>query len=118
VPFFEGRRLKMASGVAWFNKTAPAEALLLAWSEAMAYELNVAAPDDQVMDLLVNEDRWIDRAAFGWLPESYLRMMPRHAHIVPVIDHDRGGPVSQKGRNSPIDPVLPPKKPIGPKVIA
>lgn len=116
VPFFEGRRLKMASGVAWFNKTAPAEALLLAWSEAMAYELNVAAPDDQVMDLLVNEDRWIDRVAFGWLPESYLRMMPRHAHIVPVIDHDRGGPVSQKGRNSPVDPVLPPKKLIGPKV--
>jgi len=108
VSLFVGRRLKMASGVAWFNKTQPAEALLLAWAEAMAHEPNVRAPDDQVMDLLVNEDGWIDRVRFGWLPESYLRMMPRHKHIVPVIDHDRGAPVSGKGKNSPHMPVLPP----------
>ena len=25
------------------------------------------------------QDGWIDRAAFGWLPSSYLRMMPRFA---------------------------------------
>ena len=109
VSAFGGRRLKMASGVAWFNKTEDAEALLLAWSEAMAYEPNARAPDDQVMDLLVKDDCWIDRAAFGWLPESYLRMMPRHAHIEPVIDHDRGGPVSGKGKNSPLKPELPPR---------
>ena len=56
---------------------------------------------------------WIGRAAFGWLPESYLRMMPRHAHIEPVIDHDRGGPVSGKGKNSPLKPELPPRLPAG-----
>jgi hypothetical protein len=108
VSMFHGRRLKMASGVAWFNKSAGAEGLLLAWSEAMAYEANVRAPDDQVLDLLVNDDGWIDRASYGWLPESYLRMMPRHKHIMPVIDHDRGAPVSGPGRNSPVKPVLPP----------
>ena len=67
------------------------------------------------MDLLVNEpalhrggDGWIDRANFGWLPEAYLRMMPRHAHVVPVLDHDRGGVVSGLGKNSANKPVLPP----------
>ena len=38
-------------------------------------------------------------------------MMPRHRHVGDedvVIDHDRGVPVSGKGRNSPIKPVLPP----------
>ena len=109
VTAFHGRRLKMASGVAWFNKTEAAELLLAAWAEAMAFEANQNAPDDQVMDLLVNDDGWIDRCAFGWLPESYLRMMPRHRDIAPVIDHDRGAPVSGKGRNSPIEPVLPPR---------
>ena len=109
VSAFSGRRLKMASGVAWFNKTEAAESLLTAWAEAMAYEPNQNAPDDQTMDLLVNEDGWIDRCAFGWLPEAYLRMMPRHKHIAPVIDHDRGAAVSGKGKNSPIDPVLPPR---------
>jgi hypothetical protein len=109
VTSFNGRRLKTASGVAWFNKTRPAEELLLAWSESMAYEQNVRAPDDQTIDLLVNDDGWIDRANFGWLPASYLRMMPRHRDIAPVIDHDRGGPISPPGKNSPIRPVLPPR---------
>ena len=62
----------------------------------------------QVLDLLVNDDSWLDRAAFGWLPERYLRMMPRMKHIVPVIDHDRGVAVSGPGKNSPIRPTLPP----------
>lgn len=105
---FDGRVLKMASGVAWFNKTDDAEALLLAWAEAMAYEPNVAAPDDQTLDVLVNRDGWIDRANYGWLPASYLRMMPHHEGIAPVLDHDRGAPVSRKGRNSPVEPTLPP----------
>jgi len=109
VTAFQGRRLKMASGVGYFNKSARAEALLIAWSQAMSYPPNHGAPDDQTLDLLVNDDGWIDRVEFGWLPEAYLRMMPRHAHIAPVIDHDRGGPVSQRGRNSPIVPVLPPR---------
>ena len=110
VSHFNGRRLKTASGVMWFNKTDAAEALLTAWSEAMAYEPNAAAPDDQTLDLLVNEDGWIDRCAFGWLPAAYLRMMPRHKDIAPVLDHDRGVPVSGAGRNSPIHPTLPPHR--------
>jgi hypothetical protein len=109
VSHFRGRRLKTASGVAWFNKTTAAEELVEAWAEAMAYEPNMAAPDDQTLDLLVNDDGWIDRAAFGWLPASYLRMMPRHKHVVAVIDHDRGNAVSGIGRNSPVKPVLPPR---------
>ena len=71
---FKGRQLKMASGVAWFNKTAAAQALLTAWAESMAYERNLLAADDQMMDILVNNDGWIDRISFGWLPESYLRL--------------------------------------------
>lgn len=34
VTAFQGRRLKMASGVGYFNKSARAEALLIAWSQA------------------------------------------------------------------------------------
>jgi len=108
VSAFQGRRLKMASGVGYYNKTSRAEALLRAWAQAQAYEKNAAAPDDQTLDLLVNDDGWIDRIEFGWLPEVYLRM-PRHAHLAPVIDHDRGNPVSQRGRNSPVVPTLPPR---------
>lgn len=37
--------------------------------QAQAYEQNAAAPDDQTLDLLVNNDGWIDRVEFGWLPE-------------------------------------------------
>ena len=54
-PRCDGRRLKMASGVAWFNKSEAAEELLTAWAEVMAHEDNARAPDDQAMDLLVNE---------------------------------------------------------------
>ena len=111
VSHFNGRRLKTASGVMWFNTTAPARQLLTAWAEAMAYEPNSAAPDDQALDLLVNDDGWIDRCAFGWLPAPYLRMAPRFSHIEPVLDHDRGLPVSGAGRNSNVKPVLPPHRP-------
>ena len=106
--WFGGRRLKAASGVAYFNKTEAAERLLLAWAQAMAYPPNSDAPDDQALDLLVNNDGWIDRAAYGWLPAAYLRMSPHHSAVAPVIDHDRGAPVSGRGRNSPKEPVLPP----------
>lgn len=33
----------------------------------------------------------------------------RSQDIHPVIDHDRGGPISPPGKNSPIKPVLPPR---------
>jgi len=112
VSMFRGRRLKMASGVAFFNKTEPAEALLTAWAEAMAYPPNSAAPDDQAMDELVNGDGWIERVAWGWLPAKYLRMLHRHREIMPspadcVLNHDRD---QFPGRgNSNTKPVLPPR---------
>ena len=93
-------------GVCFFNRTAPAEALLRAWAEVMAHPNNSRAPDDQTLDLLVNSDGWIDRAQFGWLPESYLRM-PRFVHADPVIEHE-GWPGSG-GANSPHKPFLPRK---------
>ena len=102
--WFGGRRLKAASGVAYFNKTEAAERLLLAWAQAMAYPPNSDAPDDQALDLLVNNDGWIDRAAYGWLPAAYLRMSPHHSAVAPVIDHDRGVPSLAEGatrRRSP-----------------
>ena len=108
VSHFNGRRLKTASGIAWFNKTESASLLLTAWAQSMAYDTNIAAPDDQALDLLVNDDGWIDRCNFGWLPASYLRMMPRFAYVTPVIDHDRGMPVSGAGKNSMVVPKLPP----------
>jgi len=107
VSFYHGRHLKMASGVAFFNVTEPAHALLLAWAETMAYEANLLSADDQALDLLVNGDGWIDRARFGWLPAAYLRMAARHPRVSPVIEHDRGkSPGSHGGGGS--QPVLPP----------
>ena len=110
---FQGRRLKMASGVAFFNQTDAARAVLGAWAQVMAYPPNAASPDDQAMDLLVNDDGWIDRVRWGWLPAAYLRMLPRHQGVMPtaasaVLDHDRGA-MPGKG-NSPVKPVLPPRQ--------
>ena len=46
---------------------------------------------DQVLDMLLLKGDWIKRASFGWLPSSYLRMMPAYYRGVdPVIDHDHG----------------------------
>eukprot|EP00316_Scyphosphaera_apsteinii_P021221 CAMPEP_0119317520 /NCGR_PEP_ID=MMETSP1333-20130426/43369_1 /TAXON_ID=418940 /ORGANISM="Scyphosphaera apsteinii, Strain RCC1455" /LENGTH=364 /DNA_ID=CAMNT_0007323467 /DNA_START=149 /DNA_END=1243 /DNA_ORIENTATION=+ len=103
-----GRRLKMASGVFFINATERAEALLVAWAEAMAFANNSAAPDDQTMDELVNKGGWIDRLVFGWLPARYLRMSARHPAIVPVIEHDRGNMPGQNGYGLNFKPVLPP----------
>ena len=106
---FGGRRLKMASGVAFFNRTAAARALLRGWAQAMAYEPNALSADDLTMDLLVNKDAWIDRASFGWLPVAYLRTLAQslHAHVDPVIEHDAGRPPGLNGMGGTF-PVLPP----------
>ena len=74
----------------FFNNTERGIRLLFAWAQAMAYGPNDMAPDDQVLGLLVNDDGWMDRASYGWLPASYMRMMPAHYHIPAVIEHDRG----------------------------
>ena len=41
------------SGVVFFNQTRRARAVLTAWAEAMAWEENTRAPDDQVLDTIV-----------------------------------------------------------------
>ena len=87
---YAGNKLSGGSGVMFFNKTERSTRMLFAWAQAMAYGPNDMAPDDQVLGLLVNDDGWMERASYGWLPASYMRMMPAHYHIPPVIEHDRG----------------------------
>ena len=96
------------SAVAFFQQTYRAKKLLVAWAEAMAYGPNKRAPDDQVLDKLLVEGGWLQRASFGWLPAAYLRMMPSYYRGVdPVIDHDHGNPPGLDG-HSVVHPVLPP----------
>ena len=80
------------SGVVFFNHTSRAKSVLTAWAEAMAWEGNYRAPDDQVLDVLLKQGGWLRRASFGWLPASYLRTMPSYYRGVDpvVIDHDHG----------------------------
>ena len=94
--------------MAYFNTTARTKRLLKAWAEAMAYEANARAPDDQVLDLLLSQGEWLRRASFGWLPAAYLRTMPSYYRgVVPVIDHDHG---NRPGllNHSETKPVYPP----------
>ncbi len=100
-----------ASGVMYFNQTFNAQKVLVAWAEAMAYEKNVKAPDDQVLDvLLVNG--WLERASYGWLPSSYLRLMPSYYRGVrAVIDHDHGNAPGLVAHSSD-KAVLPPVRPL------
>ena len=75
----------------FFNQTRRARALLTAWSEAMAWDANTKAPDDQVLDLLLAQGGWLARTSVGYLPSSYLRTMPAYYRgVVPVIEHDHG----------------------------
>jgi len=101
-------RPNIGSAVAFFNSTNRSKALLNAWSQAMAYSANARAPDDQVLDLLLSQGEWLQRASFGWLPSSYLRTMPSfYRGVVAVIDHDHG---SAPGllKHSESKPVYPP----------
>ena len=98
----------IGSAVAFFNITMRSKAVLRAWAQAMAYDTNQHAPDDQVLDLLLGEGEWLKRASFGWLPSAYLRTMPAYYRgVVPIIDHDHG---SAPGtiKHSETKPVYPP----------
>ena len=98
----------IGSAVAYFNQTYRAKKLLAAWAEAMEYGTNAQAPDDQVLDTLLNEGGWMSRVSLGWLPASYLRLMPAfYRGVDPVIDHDRSSPPGLNG-HSTVKPVLPP----------
>ena len=51
---------------------------------------------------------WMSRVSLGWLPASYLRLMPAfYRGVSPVIDHDRSSPPGLNG-HSTVKPVLPP----------
>ena len=100
----------IGSGVAFFNYTLPARNLLVAWAEAMAYDLNAEAPDDQVLSELLGSGSWVRRAKFGWLPASYMRHLPAmYRGVDPVIDHDHGSVPGLNG-HSDVLPNLPPVK--------
>jgi hypothetical protein len=83
------------SGLVFFNKTERAKRLATAWAEAMAFPANMQAPDDQVLNKLLNSPggEWMFRTDLGYLPAAYLRHPPLFYHGVdPVIDHDHGNP--------------------------
>ena len=97
----------IGSAVAYFNQTYRAKKLLTAWAEAMQYKTNKQAPDDQVLDKLLLEGKWMGRVSLGWLPASYLRLMPAYYRgVSPVIDHDRGTAPGVAG-HSTVKPVMP-----------
>jgi hypothetical protein len=57
----------------------------------MMYGSNARAPDDQVLDTLLNFGGWMARCSLGWLPAAYLRLMPAfYRGVETVIDHDHG----------------------------
>ena len=106
--YFHASTPTTGSGVVFFNQTMRAKAVLTAWSEAMAWNKNQRAPDDQVFDKILKQGGWLYRASFGWLPASYLRTMPAYYRgVAPVIDHDHG---SAPGllKHSTAKPHLPP----------
>ena len=98
------------SGVVFFNQTIRATRVLTAWAEAMAWDGNTRAPDDQVLDTILKEGGWINRASYGWLPASYLRTMPSYYRgVMPVIEHDHGnmpGLLKHSTRKPRLPPVL------------
>ena len=74
----------------------------------MAFGPNKKAPDDQVLDLLLTEGQWLGRASFGWLPSSYLRLMPSfYRGVDPIIEHDHGS-VPGLLKHSKRKPTMPP----------
>ena len=100
--------MSTASGVVFINDTVRGRALLQAWTEATAWPGNAEAPDDQILDTLLNEGRWLHHASFGSLPASYLRPLPNYYKGVdPVLDHDKGNRDGVLGHSTKL-PQLPP----------
>jgi len=96
--------------VVYINNTIPGKAMLQAWAEASAWPGNAEAPDDQVLDKLLNDGGWLHRCSIGWLPGAYLRHLPLYYRGVdPVIDHDRGNNAGILG-HSFAEPQLPPTR--------
>ena len=103
--------VSVGSGLAFFNKTERAELLAKAWAEAMAFPANQQAPDDQVLNKLLNSPggEWMFRTDLGYLPAAYLRHPPlQYNGVDTVIDHDHGNPPGLIAHSSS-EPVLPPE---------
>jgi len=103
--------VSVGSGLAFFNKTERAVLLATAWAEAMAFPANQQAPDDQVLNKLLNSPggEWMFRTDLGYLPAAYLRHPPLiYCGVDPVIDHDHGNPPGLIAHSSS-EPVLPPE---------
>ena len=51
---------------------------------------------DLDLDKLLKEGGWLERVSLGWLPSSYLRIMPSYYRgVKAVIDHDHGSAPGQ-----------------------
>ena len=114
---FHGKAPSLGSGVMFVNATQRAVDIMVAWAEAMANEANAEAPDDQVLNKLLNEGGWLPRASYGYLPASYLRTMPWfYRGVDPVIDHDHGASPGVAGHSeaTPTLPMLQPDDPNDP----
>ena len=77
----------------------------------MAFPANQQAPDDQVLNKLLNSPggEWMFRTDLGYLPAAYLRHPPLiYCGVDPVIDHDHGNPPGLIAHSSS-EPVLPPE---------
>ena len=104
---FHGKSPSLGSGVMFINSTQRAVDVMIAWAEAMANDANTEAPDDQVLNKLLNEGAWLARASYGYLPASYMRTMPWfYRGVNAVIDHDHGSSPGVGG-HSEATPTLP-----------
>jgi len=82
--------LLCSSGVVFWNHTPLALRLLREW-RAMA-AANPRCADDQILDRVFNEGRYIRTLSCRWLPQSYLRIAPYFPDTPPVLNHaDRPG---------------------------
>ena len=111
---FHGKSPSLGSGVMFVNATQRAVDIITAWAEAMANDANAEAPDDQVLNKLLNEGAWLARASYGYMPASYMRTMPWfYRGVDPVIDHDHGASPGVAG-HSEATPTLPMPQPDDP----
>jgi hypothetical protein len=114
---FHGKAPSLGSGVLFVNATQRAVDIITAWAEAMANDANAEAPDDQVLNKLLNEGSWLPRASYGYMPASYMRTMPWfYRGVAPIIDHDHGASPGVAGHSeaTPTLPMIQPDDPNDP----
>ena len=101
---------RVASNVAFFNRTAPALRLLEAWAEAMAFKLNALAVDDATLDVLLNLGGWLQRAKIGWLTiDECACVLGASSCTSAVLLHNLTSKSGQHVARARVIPVLPPR---------